>query len=147
MFFPDFAPVYLLVVLQTLSLLFLWKNFCEIKRNNSRSWKSLFPLEENYFNRILTSLISLWWVMYEGSFQVCDARWWKKILVCQTLKLGHAPVHPQLIFKENQASKLGDVPRASPSPSKIISSSLVPLYFYHFMRNMLCLEHLVLYFS
>ena len=27
---------------------------------------------------------------------------------CQTLKLGDAPVHPQEIFKETQASKLGD---------------------------------------
>src|SRR3954470_12094765 len=38
-------------------------------------------------------------------------------------------------------------PRASPSSSTIISSSLVPLYFYHFMRYVLCLERLALYFS
>ena len=40
---------------------------------------------------VLTALISLWEVMYEGSFQVCDGRWWKKILECQKLKLGDAP--------------------------------------------------------
>ena len=55
------------------------------------------------------------------------------------------PHEPQEIFKENQASKLGDAP-ASPSPSTIISSSLVSLYFYHFMRYMLCLERLALRF-
>src|SRR3954462_14819098 len=38
-------------------------------------------------------------------------------------------------------------PRASPSSSTIISSSLVPLYFYHFMHCVLCLERLALYFS
>src|SRR3954468_17309511 len=48
--------------------------------------------------------------MYEGSFQVCDRRWWKKIRECQALKLGDALMHPQQIFKETQASKLGDAP-------------------------------------
>src|SRR3954463_11145307 len=40
-------------------------------------------------------------------------------------------------------------PCASPSPSTIISSSFVSLYFYHFMRYVLCLERLALrfYFS
>src|SRR3954464_2556000 len=37
-------------------------------------------------------------------------------------------------------------PRASPYPSTIISSSFVALYFYHFMRYVLCLERLALYF-
>src|ERR1041385_4214186 len=37
-------------------------------------------------------------------------------------------------------------PRASPSPSTIISSSFVSLYFYHFMRYVLCLERLALRF-
>src|SRR3954463_1308120 len=37
-------------------------------------------------------------------------------------------------------------PHASPSPSTIISSSFVPLYFYHFMRYVLCLERLALFF-
>ena len=56
-------------------------------------------------------------------------------------------VHPQQIFKETQASKLGDSPDAFPSSSTIISLSLVALYFYHFMRYVLCLERLALYFS
>src|SRR3954469_10099628 len=38
------------------------------------------------------------------------------------------------------------MPRASPSPSTIISSSFVSLYFYHFMRYVLCLERLALRF-
>src|SRR3954467_11832868 len=38
------------------------------------------------------------------------------------------------------------MPHASPSPSTIISSSFVPLYFYHFMRYVLCLERLALFF-
>ena len=57
------------------------------------------------------------------------------------------PHAPQEISKETQASKLGDAPRASPSPSTIISSSFIPLYFYHFMRYVLCLERLALYLS
>src|SRR3954466_5968979 len=60
------------------------------------------------------------------------------------LKLGDAAMHPKEIFKETQASKLGDAPSASPSPSTIISSSFAPLYFYHFMHYVLCLERLAL---
>src|SRR3954462_14604926 len=37
-------------------------------------------------------------------------------------------------------------PRASPFPSTIISWSSVSLYFYHFMRYVLCLERLALRF-
>src|SRR3954471_441758 len=39
------------------------------------------------------------------------------------------------------------MPPCTLSSSTIISSSLVPLYFYHFMRYVLCLERLALYFS
>ena len=95
LFFSASAPVFLFAVLQSLSLLFLCKLFWEGKRNSSSSWKSLFAVEENYFIRVLTSLISLQWVMYEGSFQVRDGRWWKKIQECQAVKLGDALVHPQ----------------------------------------------------
>ena len=95
LFFSASVPVYLFVVLQSLSFLFLCKIFWAGKRNSSSSWKYLFAVEENYFSRALTSLISLQWVMYEGSFQVRDGRWWKKIQECQTLKLGDAHVHPQ----------------------------------------------------
>ena len=95
LFFPDSAPVYLFAVLQTLSLIFLCKNFWEIKRNSSPSWKSLFAVEKNYFNRVLTSLISLQWVMYEGSFQVCDERWWKEDLGVSNAQAWGFPCAPQ----------------------------------------------------
>ena len=95
LFFSASAPVFLFAVLQSLSFLFICKLFWAGKRNSSSSWKSLFAVEENYFIRVLTSLISLQWVMYEGSFQVRDGRWWKKIQECQTLKLGDAHEHPQ----------------------------------------------------
>ena len=70
----------------------------------------------------------------------------KKIQECQTLKLGDAPVHPQEIFKKTQASKLGDDPPCIPFSIDIISSSPVPLYFYHFMCYVLCLERLAFSF-
>ena len=90
LFFSASAPVFLFPVSQSLSLLFLWKLFWAGKINSSSSWKSIFSVEENYFIRALISLISLQWVMYEGSFQVRDGRWWKKIQ-----ELGNAHVHPQ----------------------------------------------------
>ena len=70
----------------------------------------------------------------------------KKIQECQTLKLGDAPVHPQEIFKKTQASKLGDAPPCIPFSIDIISSSPVPLYCYHFMCYVLCLERLAFSF-
>ena len=56
------------------------------------------------------------------------------------------PHAPQEIFKETQASKLGDAP-TSPSSSTIISSSLSTLYFYHFMCYVLYLERLAFTFQ
>src|SRR3954466_11345372 len=70
LFFSASAPVFLFAVLQSLSLLFICKLFWAGKRNSSSSCKSLFSVEANYFIRVLTSLISLQLVMYEGSFQV-----------------------------------------------------------------------------
>ena len=87
LFFSASATFFLFAVLQSLSLLFICKLFWAGKRKSSSSWKSLFAVEENYFIRVLTSLIILQWVMYEGSFQVRDGRWWKKIQECQALKL------------------------------------------------------------
>ena len=49
LFFPDSATFCFFSVLQTLSLLFLCKNFLAVLRNSSSSWKYLFPVEENYF--------------------------------------------------------------------------------------------------
>ena len=49
LFFIDFAMFHLFSVLQILSLLFLCKLFFAIKKNSTSSWKSLFPVEVNYF--------------------------------------------------------------------------------------------------
>ena len=57
--FLSFCPCLLFADLQSLSLLFLCKIFWAGKRNSNPSWKSLFAVEENYFSRALTSLISL----------------------------------------------------------------------------------------
>ena len=70
----------------------------------------------------------------------------KKIQECQALKLGDAPVHPQEIFKETQESKLGDAPRASPSPSTLSVRLSFHYIFNHFMCYVLCLERLAFSF-
>ena len=58
--------------------------------------------------------------------------------------LGMRP-EPKEIFKETQASKLGDAPM---HPLLRQQSSVRPSshYFYHFMCYVLCLERLALYF-
>ena len=48
LFFTGSAMFCVFSVLQTLSLLFLCKNFLAVLRNSSSSWESLFPVEENY---------------------------------------------------------------------------------------------------
>src|SRR3954462_7180506 len=57
------------------------------------------------------------------------------------------PCAPPINIQGDSSVYAWGCPRASPSSSTIISSSLVPLYFYHFMCYVLCLEHLALYFS
>ena len=57
------------------------------------------------------------------------------------------PSAPPINIQGTQASKFGDAPDASPSSSTIIGLPFVALYFYHFMRYVLCLERLALYFS
>ena len=125
LFFTDSAPFYLFSVLRILSLLFLCRNFWAIKRNSSPSCKYLFPVEANYFNRVLTSLISLWWVMYEGSFQVCEGRWWKKIRECQTLKLGDTPCTPKKYSRRLKRLSLGMPPCI---PFSINNYQFIPRY-------------------
>ena len=135
--FLCFCPGFSFAILQSLSLLFLCKIFWDGKKNSIPSWQYLLAVEENYFSRALTSLISLQWVMYEGSFQVRDGRWWKKILECHASKLGDAPMQPQEIFKETQTSKLGDAlvhpvlhqqPSVCPSLHYIFITSCVVCY-------------------
>ena len=67
----------------------------------------------------------------------------KKIQECQTLKLGDAPVHPQEIFKKTQASKLGDAPRASPSPSTL--SVRLPFHYIFITSCVMCYAWSVLF--
>src|SRR3954470_24606305 len=73
--------------------------------------------------------------MMKEDFGVSNAQAW----VC--------PCAPPINIHGDSSVKAWGCPRASPSSSTIISSSLVPLYFYHFLRYVLCLERLALYFS
>src|SRR3954463_41247 len=57
--FLSFCPCFYFRSFANLKLAFLWKNFLEGKRNSIPSGKYLFAVEENYFIRVLTSLISL----------------------------------------------------------------------------------------
>src|SRR3954465_10145223 len=57
------------------------------------------------------------------------------------------PCVPPINIQGYSSVKAWGCPRASPSSSTIISSSLVALYFYRFMRYVLYLERLALYFS
>src|SRR3954465_12964594 len=56
------------------------------------------------------------------------------------------PCAPPINIQGDSSVYAWGCPHASPSSSTIISSSLVALYFYHFMRYVLCLERLALYF-
>ena len=147
MFFPDSALFCASSILQILRMLFPCNFFCQ-------SWETVALVENLCFQQrlsginlfeVLTTLISLWWVSYEGSFQVCEGRWWKKIQECQELKLGDTPDIPQEIFKETQASKLGDAPM-HPLVHQQLSVRPSSHYFYCFLCYVLCLEHLALYF-
>ena len=73
---------------------FLCKNFWAIKRISGPSWKSLFPFEVNYFNWVLTSLISLWWVMYEGVFKCATEGDERKSWSVKWSSLGMPPCTP-----------------------------------------------------
>src|SRR3954464_6016889 len=56
------------------------------------------------------------------------------------------PCAPPINIQGDSSVEAWGCPRASTSSSTIISSSLVSLYFYHFMCYVLCLERLTLYF-
>ena len=58
--------------------------------------------------------------MCGGSFEVLRDRMMKGDQGVPKIKLGDAPLHPREIFKNTQASKLGDAPVASPPSSTII---------------------------
>src|SRR3954466_13207886 len=59
--------------------------------------------------------------------------------------LGMPPCIPKKYSMRLKRLSLG-MPPCIPFSIKIISSSLVSLYFYHFMHYVLCLEHLALRF-
>ena len=142
---PCFAP---LEFSNSCACFLFVKTFCQ-------SWEIVANVENLCFQQrlsrislllALTALISLWWVSYEESFQVCKGRWWKNIQDFQELKLGDAPSTPKKYSRRLKCLSLG-MPRASPSSSTIISSSFSSLYFYCFTCHVLCLERLALYFS
>src|ERR1044072_2015408 len=60
--------------------------------------------------------------------------------------LGRPKCTPNKYSRRLKGLSLGMPPEASPSSSTIIGLSFVALYFYHFMRYVLCLELLTLYF-
>ena len=105
-----------------------------------QSWETVATIENICFQqrlsginlfKALTTLISLCWVSYEGSFQVCEGRWWKKIQKCQKLKLGDAPMHPLL----HQQSSV------RPSPRYIFINSYVMCYAWsvlHLLFSLIC---------
>ena len=101
------ALFYRFLVLWILSLLFLCKLFLEIKKNSSLSWKSLFLVEVNYFNRDTNLSNQLMMSYVWRSFQVCEGRWWKKIWECQTLKLGDPMCTPNKYSRRLKRLSLG----------------------------------------
>src|ERR1041385_576604 len=84
--------------------------------------------------------------MYEGSFKCAMEDDERRSWSVKRSRLGMPMCPPNKYSRRLKHLSLG-MPRASPSSSTIIGSSLVALYFYHFMRYVLCLEHLALYFS
>src|SRR3954465_5966297 len=78
---------------------------------------------------------SVRWKMMKEDLGVSNAQAWG------------CPCAPPINIQGDSSVYAWGCPRASPSSSTIISSSLVPLYYYHFMRCVLCLERLALYFS
>ena len=94
LFFTDSALFYHFSILRTLSLVFLWKNFLAIKKNSSPSWKSLFPVEVNYFIRgtNLSNQLVVCYVWREFSSVWRDMM--KEDLGVQELKIWDAPNTP-----------------------------------------------------
>ena len=107
-----------------------------------KSWETVDNRENIYLQWrkyillwVLTTLISLWWVSYEGSFQVCDGRWWKKIKECQALKLGDAPMHPKKYLRRFKRLILGMPPCI---PFSIYNHQFVHLHAIFLSLHMLC---------
>ena len=88
LFFSASVPVFLFAVLQSLSLLFHCKNFWAGKRNNSSSWKSLFPVEENYFIMVTDLSNQLMMSFVWREFSSVRRKMMKEDRECQKLKPG-----------------------------------------------------------
>ena len=96
---------------------------------------------ENFL--LCTNLLILSWVWCEGSFQGSsekgDIMWSRRV---KSLSLGMPPWFIPTIFRETQASKLGDAQGIPFFINKLIRSSLVKLYFNSFTSYALYLERL-----
>ena len=86
--YPEQIIYYLLFCFSQILSRFAFPSFCKPRacfffaKTFWQSWETVELQEYLYFQqgiiillRVLTSLIRLWWVMYEGSFQVCEGRW------------------------------------------------------------------------
>ena len=107
---PQKIIYYILVCFSQILPCFTFSQFCKscacffFAITSWQSWETVAVVGNLCFQQrlsrinlllALTTLISLWWVSYEGSFQVCEGRWWKKIQECQELKLGDSPGTPK----------------------------------------------------
>ena len=137
LFFTDSALFYLFSVLQILSLLFIFKNFMAINKNSSPSWKSLFQVDVNYFNRDtkLPNQLMMSYVWRE--FSSVRRKMMKEDPGVSNAQAWWCPHPPPRKFKGTQASKLGDAPMhpvlhqqssVRPSPRYIFITSSVMCY-------------------
>ena len=126
LFFTDSVLFCLTFTLQIKNLLFLCKNLLAILRNSRTSRISLFPARYNYFIKD-TNLAN----------QIMMSYVWREF----------SSVRGKMIkrFRSVKRSSLG-MPPCIPFSINIISSSFFPLYFYHFMCYVLCLERLAFSF-
>ena len=145
LFFIDSVLFCLSFILQTLSLLFLCKNLLAILRNSSPSRLSLFPARKNYFimGTNLANQIMMSYVWRE--FSSVRGKMIKRFRSVKRSSLGMPPCTPKKYSRRLKRLSLG-MPPCIPFSINIISSSFVPLYFYHFMCYVLCLERLAFSF-
>ena len=145
LFFTDSVLFCLSFILQTKSLLFLCKNLLAILRNSRPSRISLFPARNNYFimGTNLANQIMMSYVWRE--FSSVRGKMIKRFRSVKRSSLGMPPCTPKKYSRRLKRLSLG-MPPCIPFSINIISSSFVPLYFYHFMCYVLCLERLAFSF-
>ena len=145
LFFTDSVLFCLFFVLQTLGLLFLCKNLLAILRNSRSSRLSLFPARKNYFimGTNLANQIMMSYVWRE--FSSVRGKMIKRFRSVKRSSFGMPPCTPKKYSRRLKRLSLG-MPPCIPFSINIINSSFVPLYFYHFMCYVLCLERLAFSF-